>query len=132
MSPTETLNMKLFNQSTHHYLLKVTADQFSITSNEESQEFNEWFQTPDDAKFEGKTVQAVACLGNQHAAATVRDLIKILRSGKNIDQATLAEYSMFTIGDFVVITKDEAIVAVNGDVTRRQRVEGLSMERGKA
>jgi hypothetical protein len=131
MSELQPTNLKLFNQSTHYYRLQVNVGSYTVSSNEESSEFNEHFRTPDDAKFEGKVVEAVACLGNQHAGATVRDLIKILRSGKNIDQTTLAEYSMFTIGDFVVITKDEAILAINGDITRRTREEGFDITRGQ-
>uniref|UniRef100_A0AB39CC99 Uncharacterized protein n=1 Tax=Pseudomonas phage RVTF4 TaxID=3236931 RepID=A0AB39CC99_9VIRU len=127
------LNTRLFNQSTHHYKLVVSKTDFALTSNEESQEFNEWFVTPDDTLFEGKIVRQVFCLGNQHAPATVRDLIKILRSGRAIDEQTLKEYSMFTIGDHVLLTADEVIVAVNGDITRHDRNgETFTLEIGKA
>lgn len=125
------LDIKLFNQSTHHYNLKVSAGSYTLTSNEESKAFNEHFLTPDDAKFEDQVVQAVFCLGNQHAPATVRDLIRIVRT-KKVDQQTLAEYSMFTIGDFVLLTKDEVIIAINGDVTRRNRADGFDTTRGNA
>lgn len=126
------LDTKLFNQSTHHYKLTVSKTDFTLTSNEESKEFNEWFVTPNDCLFEDVVVRQVFCLGNQHPAATVRDLIQILRRGKRIDEQTLKEYSMFTIGDFVLLTDSEVIVAVNGDVTRRSREEGLNLEQGKA
>lgn len=126
------LDTRLFNQSTHHYKLTVNKTDFTLTSNVESQEFNEWFTTPNDCLFEETVVRQVFCLGNQHAPATVRDLIKILRGGKKVDEQTLKEYSMFTIGDFVLLTDSEVIVAVNGDVTRRPREEGLELEQGKA
>lgn len=126
------LNTKLFNQSTHHYKLTISGPDFNLESNDESKEFNEWFVTPNDCLFEEKVVRQVFCLGNQHAPATVRDLIQILRGRKPVDEQTLKEYSMFTIGDFVLLTEDEIIVAVNGDITRRPRSEGLVLEQGKA
>jgi len=126
------MNTRLFNPSTHHYKLVVNKTDFDLSTNEESKDFNEWFVTPDDALFEEKIVRQVFCLGNQHAAATVRDLINILRRGRKIDEQTLREYSQFTIGDHVLLTADEVIVAVNGDITRHLRNAGeFVLEIGK-
>lgn len=124
------MNTKLFNPSTHYYKLEVQASKFEFDTNEESKDFNEWFHLPVGTQFEGVTAETVFCLGNQHPAATVRDLIGVIRRGK-LDEQTLREYSMFTIGDHVIITTEETIVAVNGDITRKPRTEPFTLTVGK-
>lgn len=131
MSELKMLTTRLFNESTHHYKLTVDRNSFDLQSNEESQDFNVWLKPQDDALFEGKAVATVFCLGNQHAAASVRDLVKIMRQ-KKLDESLLCEYTMFTIGDFVILTQEEIIHAINGDVTRTPRAGEFVVSRGRA
>ncbi|WDS62070.1 hypothetical protein [Pseudomonas phage D6] len=130
MTQAQTLDIKLFNQSTHHYHLLVKGGNVTITSNEESQDFNAYipFHGEDIRQFEGAAVTGIACLGNQHANAVVRDMMRVAKW----DKQTLKEYSMFTIGDFLITTADSIYFAVNGDLEVRKMEEGLGQVRGKA
>lgn len=124
------LDVKLFNASTHHYYLTVKGNNVTCTSNEESQAFNAHmpFHGEEIRTMNGEPITRLACLGNQHAMAVVRDMTRVAKW----DSQTLKEYSMFTIGDFMITTETKIYFAVNGDLTERTTEEGFIQTRGKA
>jgi len=126
----KTLDVKLFNGSTHHYHLKVQGNDVTITSNEESQDFNAYvpFRAEEVRTMEGNPITGIACLGNQHPQAVVRDMMRVAKW----DKQNLKEYSMFTIGDLLITTSEGIYFAVNGDLVERKLEEGLGQLRGKA
>lgn len=130
--PTEAegtiLDIKLFNQSVHHYTLDIKGQVVTITSNDESQDFNVYRLINGDTTrvINENPIVGFGCFGNQHPEAVVRDMLKL----KRWDEQTLREYSMFTIGDFLILTKDTVYFSVNGDLTVKKRDEGFFTEKG--
>jgi hypothetical protein len=131
--PTEgdakLLEMKLFNNSFHHYTLDIKGSDVSITSNQESQDFNVYRPIHGDTTrmIGDQPITGFACFGNQHPEAVVRDMLKL----KRWDEQTLREYSMFTIGDFLILTKENIYFSVNGDLTVKTTAEGFHTEKGQ-
>lgn len=122
------LTEKLFNASTHHYVLNLTSSgKIEFTSNDESEAFNE-MQSPANCKFNDAEIKVLGCFGNQHPVAVIRDMAKV----KKWDEQTLREYSMFTIGDFLIVTKDHIYFAVNGDLIIRSTEAGFTTTKGQA
>lgn len=127
-SEPKVLDIKLFNQSTHYYRLVVQGKDVSITSNAESQDFNAYTRLAADngRTIEDESITGIACLGNQHPSAVVRDMLRVVKW----DKQTLKEYSMFTIGDFLITTDKAIYFAVNGDLVERDLCYGLDQVRG--
>lgn len=130
--PTEDgakiLDVKLFNQSTHHYNLTIKGSDVSITSNEESQEFNAYSRRPADPSrcLGDEKITGYGCFGNQHPEAVVRDMFRV----RHWDVQTLREYSMFTIGDFLITTETSIYFSVNGDMVIKKLEDGFQTEKG--
>lgn len=127
VEPT-TLDIKLFNQSTHYYELKVASAGFpEVVSNDESAAFNSCVGSNDPTRlFDEDRILFLGCFGNQHAEAVVRDMGRV----KHWDAQTLREYSMFTIGDFLIVTAAAVYFSVNGDLVIKDRKEGFETVRG--
>lgn len=131
MSEAKVLDIHLFNASTHHYRINVDAvNGVVISSNTESTEFNAHvpFFGDDVRTINKEPITGIACLGNQHPMAVVRDMTRVA----SWDSQKLREYSMFTIGDLLITTDKNIYFAVNGDLIERTKVEGLSQGRGIA
>lgn len=127
---TKVLTERLFNSSTHHYTLTVMASgTVFITSNEESQAFNAHTSRPADPSrcLGEEKITGYGVFGNQHPEAVVRDMFRV----RHWDVQTLREYSMFTIGDFLITTTESVYFSVNGDLIIKKLSEGFTTERGQ-
>lgn len=124
------LDVKLFNQSTHHYHLKIISTDVSITSNEESQAFNAYVRRPaDPSRLMGdEKITGYGCLGNQHPEAVLKDMYRV----RHWDVQTLREYTQFTIGDIFIVTESSVYFSVNGDMVIKKLSEGFELIQGKA
>lgn len=124
------LDIKLFNQSTHHYQLKIAGTDVSITSNEESQAFNAYARRSAGvgSLLNDEKITGYGCFGNQHPDAVLRDMARVAKW----DEQTLREYSMFTIGDMLIITDKAIYFSVNGDLVVKSLEDGFETTRGIA
>ncbi len=129
----QMLDMKLFNASTHHYTLKVwSTGKVETTADKDSAMFNCTYAyvmaSPQFGDDKEEVINQLGCYGNQHPDAAIRDMAKV----RKWDEQTLREYSMFTIGDFLIVTNRRIFFAVNGDLVIREIGEGFETTKGKA
>jgi hypothetical protein len=116
MPQEKTQALYVFNPSAHNYILSVRPTGVNLFQESVCSEHN-YLNRPVDYEFNGEKLTGLAVLGNHHAEAVYRDLVK--RELQRVDD--LKDFSMMTIGDFFLITPTMVYMFVNGDLNVHNR-----------